>query len=105
MLAISHYMKGKNCYPSRVKDPSSIAQFYFENCAIEMNVEQLAVAAATLAGIGRCPITFRKCLRSSTVKLVLSTMYSSGMTNVRRFGCSSCHFNLIMIIMKLLLLI
>ena len=56
-LALSHFLKEKGCYPSRVKDPSDIAQFFFQACAMELNIQQLAVIAGTLAGVGVCPTT------------------------------------------------
>lgn len=82
-LAISHYMKGMGCFPPRMRDPTDIAQLYFQSCAIEMNVQQLAVVASTLAAAGTCPMTQKKILWPSTVRMVLSHLYSCGMGTVR----------------------
>ena len=82
-LAIAHYMMGMKCFPPTVKDPSTISQLYMQACAIAMTTEQLSVVAATLAGLGTCPTTKRQCIKPTLTKLVLSTLYSCGMTNVR----------------------
>ena len=80
-LALSHFLKEKGCYPGRVKDPSDIAQFFFQACAIEMNVQQLAVIAATLAGVGTCPLTLKSCFGPDVARILLSLLYSCGMTS------------------------
>ncbi len=81
-LAIAHYMMGMKCFPPTVKDPSVIAQLYLQSCAIEMTTDQLAVVASTLACLGTCPTTSKRCIEPALAKLVLSTLYSCGMTDV-----------------------
>lgn len=80
-LAIAHYMMGMKCFPPTVKDPSVIAQLYLQSCAIEMTTDQLAVVASTLACLGTCPTTSKRCIEPALAKLVLSTLYSCGMTD------------------------
>jgi len=77
-LALSHYIKGKGCYPPKTQ-PTDNAQLYFQACAMELTPEQLAVVAATIANIGVCPTTKQQCLSPATVKSVLSLLYSCGM--------------------------
>jgi len=47
-----------------------------------MDATQLAVIAATMAKVGTCPITNRRCLRPSTVKSLLSVMYTCGLNQL-----------------------
>lgn len=54
---------------------------YFQQCAIMVNCQDLAVMAATLANKGINPITGEKALKSSYVKDILSVMYTCGMYN------------------------
>ena len=82
-LALSHFIKGIGCYPPKTQ-PTDNAQLYFQACAMEMTPDQLAVVASTIANIGVCPTTKRECLSPSTVKDILSRLYSCGMKTVRR---------------------
>ena len=81
-LAQSHFLKERGCFPPRVKDPTDIAHFFFQACAIEMTAPQLAVVAATLAGIGKCPTTNKECFSTDVSRTLLSLLYSCGMTSV-----------------------
>lgn len=54
---------------------------YFQQCAIMVSCQDLAVMAATLANKGINPITGEKALKSSYVKDILSVMYTCGMYN------------------------
>ena len=56
-----------------------VLNFYFHTCAIEMNVEQMSILAATLANGGVNPITNEKVLDQDAVKNTLSLMSSCGM--------------------------
>ena len=54
---------------------------YFQQCAVMVNCQDLAVMAATLANKGTNPITGERALQSSYVKDILSVMYTCGMYN------------------------
>jgi glutaminase len=82
-LAIAHFMKGMECFPQRMHSPTDVAQLYFQSCAIEVGVKRLAVAAATFAAAGVCPITGSEVLLPDTVRLVLAHLYACGMRTVR----------------------
>ena len=89
-LALSHYIKGKGCYPPKTQ-PTDNAQLYFQACAMEMKPEQLAVVAATIANVGVCPTTQEACLSPLNVKDVLSRLYSCGMKTVCVYVCVCRH--------------
>ena len=59
--------------------PREALDFYIQCCAIEVNVKSCAAMAATLAAGGECPLTKKKVMCPSTVKAVLTLMYSCGM--------------------------
>jgi glutaminase len=54
-------------------------EFYFQSCSIEMDAEMLAVAAASLANAGVCPLTEDPVFTPATVQSCLSLMSSCGM--------------------------
>jgi glutaminase len=54
-------------------------EFYFQVCSIEVDAEFLAVAAASLANAGVCPLTEDPVFRPGTVQSCLSLMSSCGM--------------------------
>jgi glutaminase len=54
-------------------------EFYFQACSIEVNAEMLAVAAASLANAGVCPLTEDPVFTPGTVQSCLSLMSSCGM--------------------------
>jgi glutaminase len=54
-------------------------QFYFGTCSIEMNVREVATAAATMANGGTCPITRERVLQQATVRDCLSVTQMCGM--------------------------
>lgn len=77
-FALGYFMREKKSFPPNT-DLLSTLEFYFQCCSIEANVEQLAVAAATLANGGICPTTGKRIFNSKTVQHCLSLMYSCGM--------------------------
>jgi glutaminase len=54
-------------------------EFYFQSCSIEVDAQMLAVAAASLANAGVCPLTDDPVFTSGTVQSCLSLMSSCGM--------------------------
>ena len=54
---------------------------YFQQCAIMVNCQDLAVMAVTLANKGVNPMTGEQAVESSYVKDILSVMYTCGMYN------------------------
>jgi glutaminase len=54
-------------------------EFFFQSCSIEVDAEMLAVAAASLANAGVCPLTEDPVFSPGTVQSCLSLMSSCGM--------------------------
>jgi len=54
-------------------------EFYFQGCSIEVDARMLAVAAASLANAGVCPLTEDPVFSAGTVQSCLSLMSSCGM--------------------------
>jgi glutaminase len=54
-------------------------EFYFQSCSIEVDAEMLAIAAASLANAGVCPLTEDPVFAPGTVQSCLSLMSSCGM--------------------------
>jgi glutaminase len=54
-------------------------EFYFQACSIEVDAQMLAVAAASLANAGVCPLTEDAVFTPETVQSCLSMMSSCGM--------------------------
>ena len=76
-LALSHYIKGMNCYPERTS-PEDNANLYLQAAAIEPRPLDLAVIAATIANRGVCPTTRIRCMSRDDVRWTLSLMYNAG---------------------------
>lgn len=77
-FALGYFMREKKAFPLNT-DLNQTLEFYFQCCSIEINSEQLAVAAATLANAGVCPTTGERIFQPDTVKNCLSLMSSCGM--------------------------
>lgn len=77
-FALGYFMREHEAFPSNT-DLIQTLEFYFQCCSIEVNTDALAVAAATLANGGICPLSGERILQPSTVKNCLSLMYSCGM--------------------------
>jgi glutaminase len=77
-MALSYYMKEKEAFPEDT-DLYQTIEFYRKCCSIEVNANQLAMAAATLANGGVCPTTGDSIFRPDDVRDCLSLMLSCGM--------------------------
>jgi glutaminase len=60
-------------------DLQQTLEFYFQSCSIEVDAQLLAVAAASLANAGLCPLTEDPVFSAGTVQSCLSLMSSCGM--------------------------
>ena len=77
-FAIAYLLQGRRGLPRGV-DLHKMLDVYFSCCSIEMTARMLAVAAATLANGGVCPISGRQVLSTDIVKKALSVMQAAGM--------------------------
>jgi len=64
-----------------VQDIDSALDLYFQQCAVMVNCQDLAMMAATLANQGRQPVTGRLALEGDYVRDLLSVIYTCGMYN------------------------
>lgn len=77
-FAIGYFLRENQALPNPPKLIETL-EFYFQCCSIELTAESMAVAAASLANAGVCPLTDKKILKPNVVKNVLSLMSSCGM--------------------------
>jgi glutaminase len=77
-MALSYYMLEKGAFPENT-DIYKTIDLYKRCNLIEMNVSQLAVAGATLANGGVCPLTGEPIFNDEDVRDTLSLMLSCGM--------------------------
>ena len=80
-FALAYFMRENKCFPSSACDNRTVLDFYLQICSLEMNCESMSVMAATLANGGICPTTGERVLGKTSVKNILSMMYSCGMYN------------------------
>ncbi len=71
-------MRKSNAFPKNTNIQDTL-DFYFQCCSIEINSSNLAIAAATLANGGVCPLTNKQIFKQETCRSCLSLMYSCGM--------------------------
>src|SRR6478735_10255173 len=77
-FALGYSMRENGAFPPGT-DLLQTLEFYFQSCSIEVDAEMLAVAAASLANAGVCPLTEDPVFTPGTVQSCLSLMSSCGM--------------------------
>ncbi|MFC4871456.1 glutaminase A [Negadavirga shengliensis] len=77
-MALSYHMLEQGAFPEGT-DIYETMELYNKCCGIRLNVDQLAVAAASLASGGCCPATREKVFESENIRDCLSLMLSCGM--------------------------
>jgi glutaminase len=77
-IAIAYNLKGRRGLPRDVSIHTML-DVYLGCCSIEMTAESLAVAAATFANGGVCPITRKEVFPAHVVRHVLSETMTCGM--------------------------
>src|SRR5215813_13992183 len=77
-FALGYSMRENGAFPPGT-DLTTTLEFYFQSCSIEVDAEMLAVAAASLANAGVCPLTEDPVFTPGTVQSCLSLMSSCGM--------------------------
>jgi glutaminase len=76
--AIAHLMLNFGMIDQNIEE---VLDLYFQQCAVMVNCQDLAVMAATLANGGINPITGHSAIDSRYIKDILSVMYTCGMYN------------------------
>ena len=76
--ALAYLMEERAAFPENTDLDKTMA-FYNQCCSIELSIDALAHAAASMANFGVCPSTGERIFQHSTVTKMLSIMLSSGM--------------------------
>ncbi len=76
--AIAHLMLNFGMIDQNIEE---VLDLYFQQCAVIVNCQDLAMMAATLANKGINPITGEQAVDSRHIKDILSVMYTCGMYN------------------------
>jgi len=87
--AIAYNLKATRGLPRDI-DLYKMLDVYLGCCSIEMCAEALAVAAATLANGGVCPITGKEVFPAHVVRHVLSETMTCGVSKEQTDGLSLC---------------
>jgi glutaminase len=77
-FALAYFLRENKAFRTDI-NISQTLDFYFQCCSITQTTESMAIAAATLAKSGICPLTGERIFSPSVVKNCLSLMYSCGM--------------------------
>jgi glutaminase len=77
-FALGYSMRESGAFRPGV-DLQQTLEFYFQACSIEVDAQMLAIAAASLANAGVCPLTEDSVFTPGTVQSCLSLMSSCGM--------------------------
>jgi glutaminase len=78
--ALAYFMRENNAFPTGT-DLEETLELYFQCCSLTLNTQTLAVAAATLANGGVCPLTGKNNLQASPLRNCLTIMATCGMYN------------------------
>lgn len=78
--ALAHFMRENGAFPPQT-DLQETLELYFQCCSLTLNVQDLAVVAATLAHGGTCPLTGQTLCQPRTIRNVLTVMSTCGMYN------------------------
>ena len=76
-------MRGQNAFPDET-DLTKTLEFYFQCCSLETDCNMVAIAGATIANGGVCPLTNKRVFHKNTCRSIMSMMYSCGMYDVSR---------------------
>ncbi|MFF4159268.1 glutaminase A [Streptomyces sp. NPDC001678] len=77
-FALGYSMRERGAFPPGT-DLLATLEFYIQCCSIEVDAQRLAIAAASLANAGVCPLTEDPVFSAQTVRHCLSLMSSCGM--------------------------
>jgi glutaminase len=77
-FCLAYMMRGKNAFPENT-DIQETLDFYFQCCSMDTDASTVAVAGATIANGGVCPLTGKRIFKRQTCRDILSLMYSAGM--------------------------
>ncbi|MCB0521092.1 MAG: glutaminase A [Saprospiraceae bacterium] len=78
--ALAYFMRENRAFMDNESiDIEEVLELYFQCCSIEINAEQLALTASTLANAGVNPLTGKRIFDPQTVRNCLSVMYTCGM--------------------------
>ena len=75
---LGYMMQEENAFPPNT-DLAQTLELYFMMCSIELTCDMLAIAAATFASGGVCPVTGERVFSEETVRNTLSLVASCGM--------------------------
>lgn len=78
--ALAHFMRENGAFPKNT-DLQATLELYFQACSMTLNVQQLAVVAATLANGGHQPLNDEALCKGSTIRNLLTVMSTCGMYN------------------------
>ena len=77
-LAIAHMLRSHDIL---TENPAGVVEGYTRQCSLLVNVQDLAMMAATLANYGIQPVTGEQVVPKTVVRQVLSVMFTCGMYN------------------------
>ncbi len=78
--ALAYFMRENKAFPADT-DLEETLELYFQCCSLTLNVQDLAVVAATLALGGKNPLTGQRLLQPRTLRNCLTVMATCGMYN------------------------